>query len=392
MKWKVWHDWMQWSLDGGAGGSGAGAGGQAGGQGGGQPGAGAGAGGATAAGSQGGDGAGGNAPGGGNEGVSNGGSQPGAGDGGAPANGGAGDGAAAGDPPALPDNWRDHFAGDDADLKKFLAESASPQDFAKRVRGLRQAMSKQATTPQRPAALAENATDAQKADHAKAMEAYYEATGLPKTVEAYVESVTPPDFLNTDEGKAQLAKDMEPYAKLAHDAGIDPATFGKLAALRFDEMAGQQQRQAQADAQGRQMIETALVGEGYTPADVDQGLRAIDGMGVSLMGEQQWDALLSLRMANGQRFGDSADFFKAFIQPARDTFGETLSLTTDVSSVENAKAEYDALMTEFRETPSSNWPAEKQARLDALSRRMQVGGQQRGGQQNARPQGRVFIG
>jgi hypothetical protein len=135
---------------------------------------------------------------------------------GASGNGASGD---AGKPDTA---WRALFK--DPEVLKEVERSTDPDAFGKRIVELRKQLS---TAVVKPGKLADNATEAQKSEHAAKMSAYRKAMDIPDEAKGY--EFAKPEFMSDDEFKSEKTQaTLANIAKVAHEAGAPKAVVASL--------------------------------------------------------------------------------------------------------------------------------------------------------------------
>lgn len=225
-----------------------------------------------------------------------------------------------GSEPATPDAGpdlgaiRQSLAGGDEGLMKQLERYTSLEEIGKGFKNAQDLARKKQELPTLP----DDATDEQFAEFRKTL-------GLPDEPDAY-----PVDFgddFEADEGDKAL---LGSFKEMLHKKAGDPRTAS--IAMEWYKDAVQQQKQDRAAVLAEREKETqAALRSEYGP-EYDGNIAAASELMKSQMGAEKFDQMMDLRMEDGSRLQDHADFVKMMVNLGRDYYGSTAIIKGDVET------------------------------------------------------------
>lgn len=222
--------------------------------------------------------------------------------------------------PAAPDAGpdlgaiRQSLAGGDESLAKQLERYTSLEEIGKGFKNAQDLARKKQELPSLP----DDATDEQFAEFRKTL-------GLPDEPDAY-----PVDFgddFEVDDGDKAL---LGSFKEMLHKKAGDPRTAS--IAMEWYQDAVQQQKQDRAAVLAEREKETqAALRSEYGP-EYDGNIAAASELMKSQMGAEKFDQMMDLRMEDGSRLQDHADFVKMMVNVGRDYYGSTAIIKGDVET------------------------------------------------------------
>jgi len=234
---------------------------------------------------------------------------------------------------AWPANWREEFAGGNAEASKALARYQSPADVAKALLAAQQKIRTGEYKRAMPAA-----------DNPEEIKAWREEQGIPETPDGYdLPQIDGVDYAKLDEGtKAGLAV----LRSGLHAANLNKEQGAIVSKALLDLAAKQTEQQAEADAQRMDAVEDALRAE--WGAEYRRNIQMNGALLTQHFG-QDMDAVLTARMPDGTRLADHPAFNK-FLNAMARLNGSDVMFSGDVKG----GASIDSRLEEIRQIMRTN--------------------------------------
>lgn len=219
--------------------------------------------------------------------------------------------------PKLPDltgdTWRLHVAGGDADLAKRFDRFTDPSALGKSLIEMEKRWS-DPRTARLPQPLPDNATDEQKAAHAKERRDFYSKLGVPEAGDKY-------DIKIPDDAPDTVKQGVELIRASGVDLGITNEAANGLASKLVE---WQTQTDAAFEAAAVE-LEAANIAtlKGKWGADYDTNLKLANAAGAQFFGDGFKD-VMEAQLADGTRLGAHPAIVQALAGIAREFQGDPL--------------------------------------------------------------------
>lgn len=228
------------------------------------------------------------------------------------------------------DDWREAAAGKDEAKAKWLARFASPESV---IDAGWQANAKLKAGLLKPAALPENANEAEIASYRKAW-------GVPDKPEGY--EVKPPDGIDFSEPEAES---LNTFLADMHANHVPKPIVQKAAESYFKIRQAEEQQlyEAAVESTTNQLAEIR--------AEYGRDFARNTSLGnahmVKTLGQEKAAALASLTLANGTKLGDHPDFVRLIVADALGSADDGMLVTSEVQS--NGGKSIDDQIKEIRD-------------------------------------------
>lgn len=247
------------------------------------------------------------------------------------AGGGGKDGAPA--PQDWPDDWRQKIAGEDQKVLDKLSRYGSPNDVVKALDEAQRKIRDGVKPIPRPG---DKASDEEWA-------AYRKETGLPDTVEAFVESIKLPDGRKIGDNDKPI---IEAFAERAHKMGMQPADMAGLLdeyyAIEEEKAALQSEKDAEYKATAQNQLRQEWGGE--YKANINAMRPYFEGVDAEM-----FDNLMGGRLADGTKIGDSPNVIRFFVAKALQENPAATVVPAGANQIQAIGDEINALEKRMRE-------------------------------------------
>ena len=212
---------------------------------------------------------------------------------------------------ALPDNWRQLMAGDNAEALKLAERYASPQEWAKAALEAAKRVREKTATLQPPG------PDAKPEE----VKAWRDALGVPEAPDKYEPKLSD----NRTLGDADKPV-FDAFTKVAHEVGLSQAQLSKVVDWQLRQQEEAAAAQIDADEDHKSTGRAALLDE-WGPADFKRNTGAIKELLGRASGEVELgdgsklslaDAIMNARLPNGMKLGNEPAAVKFLAQMGLD--------------------------------------------------------------------------
>lgn len=203
---------------------------------------------------------------------------------------------------AVQQDWRDRYAGQDAEALKRLSRFTDEAAFFKSYRALEGRLS----SGELKKALPEGATPEE-------VTAWRKENGIPENEAGYVEKLALPNGVVLGEADKPIVAE---FAKAALASNIDPKAFNGLVAQYYTILDQQRAKQESDDATFKQQSEDALRAA-WKGADFRANLTAVQNL-MAGWPEGLATRVLAGRSADGRKLGDDPAFVQQLAALARE--------------------------------------------------------------------------
>lgn len=247
---------------------------------------------------------------------------------------------AGGEPSKLPElngeTWRLHLAGGDAELAKRFDRFTDPSALGKSLIEMEKRWS-DPLTARLPQPLKENATDEEKAAHAKATREFYTKIGVPESADKY-DIKLPEGFKPT----ADIEAGLNTIKAFGVEGGLTNAQVNGLAA-KLIEWQGESDKafEEQAKAAAQKNIEALKQQWG---ADYDTNLKLANATGSQFMGEA-FNDFMQTPLADGTALGAHPVMAQFLATIGREFKGDPLftAISGGTANLATVQSQIDAI-------------------------------------------------